>query len=232
MFPENVVMLAALLTAMVLAMLVFVLWPGLDLRVTALFHDPVAGFSGADAGWPNDLRLGLWRVSEAVIALAIAALVAGHVAGAAILGVGKRVWAYIVLLYLLGPSLLVDGIIKRMWGRARPADTMDFGGTLHFTPPYELSDQCVKNCSFVSGEVSGGVALAASLLLLLEVMGKPLSSGSRAVLRVAILSLPILIALQRIAAGRHFLSDAIFAALFTALVAFLLRIWLFPGPRT
>lgn len=232
MFREDVVTLASYLAAMVLAMLVFVLWPGLDPWVTALFRDPAAGFSRADAGWPNDLRLGLWRVSEAVIALALVALIAGQVAGAAILGVGQRVWLYVVLIYLLGPSLLVDGIVKRMWGRARPADTLEFGGSLQFTPPYEFSDQCVKNCSFVSGEVSGAVALAASLLLLLEVLGKPLSAGTRAFLRAAILVLPLLIALQRIAAGRHFLSDAIFAALFTALVAFLLRILLLPRPRT
>lgn len=221
-----------LLAAMALSLMVFILWPGLDPWVTGLFRNPTSGFSYADKGWPNELRLVVWRLSEALIALAVTAFIAGQIIGGSVLGVGQRVWAYIVLLYLLGPSLLVDGIVKRLWGRARPADTLEFGGSLRFTPPYEWSDQCVKNCSFVSGEVSGAVALAISLLLLLEVLGKSLAVGTRACLQLAILLLPVLIALQRIAAGRHFLSDAIFAALFTAMVAVLLRIWLLPRPRT
>lgn len=221
-----------LLAAMALSLMVFILWPGLDPWVTGLFRNPTSGFSYADKGWPNELRLVLWRLSEALIALAVTAFIAGQIIGGNALGVGQRVWAYIVLLYLLGPSLLVDGIVKRLWGRARPADTLEFGGSLRFTPPYEWSDQCAKNCSFVSGEVSGAVALAISLLLLLEVLGKSLAVGTRACLQLAILSLPVLIALQRIAAGRHFLSDAIFAALFTAMVAVLLRIWLLPRLRT
>lgn len=224
--------IVVLLAAMALSLMVFILWPALDPWVTGLFRDPASGFSYADKGWPNELRLVVWRLSEALIALAVTAFIAGQIVGGNVLGVGQRIWAYIVLLYLLGPSLLVDGIVKRLWGRARPADTLEFGGSLRFTPPYEWSDQCVKNCSFVSGEVSGAVALAISLLLLLEVLGKSLAAGARACLQVAILSLPVLIALQRIAAGRHFLSDAIFAALFTAMVAVLLRMWLLARLRT
>lgn len=232
MAHDDLLKLGAVLAAMGLSLLVFILWPGLDPAVTALFRDPVTGFAQADAGWPNDFRLGVWRLSEAVIALAIAALIAALISRQATLGVPQRVWACIVLLYLLGPALLVDAVLKRLWGRARPADTVEFGGSLDFTPPYVFSDQCRHNCSFVSGEVSGAVALAISLLLLLEVLGATLRTGTRQVLRLAILALPLLVALQRIAAGRHFLSDAIFAALFTGLVAIILRIWLLPRPRT
>jgi membrane-associated phospholipid phosphatase len=51
------------------------------------------------------------------------------------------------------------------------------------------------------------------------------------VLLVAALCLPLAVALQRIAAGRHFLSDTVFASLFTLLLALVLSALLRPLPR-
>ncbi|MCF1707998.1 phosphatase PAP2 family protein [Tabrizicola sp. J26] len=224
--------IVAVVVMIVFAFVFFAVWPGIDPLVTAFFQDPSGKFLLAGDGLANDVRLGLWRLSEAMLGLALVALLAAQLTRKAILGVPKKVWAYIVLLYLLGPALLADTILKRVWGRARPADIVEFGGTLQFTPPHQFSGQCHSNCSFVSGEVSGAVALAISLLVLLEVLGKTVADGSRRTLQFAILLLPVLVAAQRIAAGRHFLSDTIFAALVTVLVALLLRIWLLPRSRT
>ena len=44
-------------------------------------------------------------------------------------------------------------------------DDVIFGGNLTFSPPWWPSDQCLSNCSFVSGEVSGATATAIALLL-------------------------------------------------------------------
>ena len=61
----------------------------------------------------------------------------------------------------LGPGLVVNGILKEHWGRARPRDVTQFGGDRRFTPALVIADQCERNCSFSAGHPSAGFALAA-----------------------------------------------------------------------
>lgn len=214
--------IGVLLGAITASFVLFALWPNLDLLVTAQFHDPVLGFSAADTGWPNLMRLAVWRVSELVLVVSIGALVYGVIRRRDVLGLPRRIWVFVLVLYTLGPGLLVDVVLKPAWGRARPANVLEFGGTLDFTPPTQIADECARNCSFVSGEVSGAVALAVALMLILTHLRDRMTAMVCRVAIVLIMAVPVLIALQRIAAGRHFLSDAIFAALFTLLVAAIL----------
>ncbi len=211
-----------LLGAIAASFALFAVWPDLDLLVTALFHDPALGFSAADTGWPNQMRLAVWRVSELVLVASIGALVYGVIRRRDILGLPRRIWVFILVLYTVGPGILVDVVLKPAWGRARPANVLEFGGTLNFTPPTQFAGECARNCSFVSGEVSGAVALAVALLLILVHLRARMSGMAFRIAVALVMAVPVLIALQRIAAGRHFLSDAIFAALFTLLVAALL----------
>ena len=212
----------ALVAAIAASFAVFALWPGLDLWVTGRFHDPLQRFSAADAGWPNMGRMAVWRASQALLLVSFVALAYGLLRRQDALGVPARVWGYVLGLYLIGPGLLVDVVLKPVWGRARPANVLEFGGTLDFTPPTQIADQCARNCSFVSGEVAGAVALAISLLLILAHLRDRLGRWTYRIARAIVLFLPIFIAWQRIAAGRHFLSDAVFATLFTLLVAVVL----------
>jgi len=68
---------------------------------------------------------------------------------------------FLALSLLLGPGLVVNVMFKDHWGRARPAQVAEFGGTARFSPPWVLSHQCEKNCSFVCGDASLGYALVA-----------------------------------------------------------------------
>jgi lipid A 4'-phosphatase len=140
-----------------------------------------------------------------------------------------RVWVYVLGLYAIGPGILVDLVLKPVWGRARPANVLEFGGTLAFTPPTQISDQCARNCSFVSGEVSGAVALAVCVMLILAHFRDRMGQTTYRIVAATVLMVPVFSAWQRIAAGRHFLSDAIFAALFTLLVAVALHAVLGPN---
>ncbi|MES2146146.1 MAG: phosphatase PAP2 family protein [Pseudomonadota bacterium] len=219
----------ALLGAIAVGFALFAVWPGLDLWVTAQFYDPAQGFSAADSGWPDLLRLAIWRVSELVLVMSVGALVFGLVRRRDVMGMPRHVWGLIVALYIAGPGLLVDLVLKPLWGRARPANVMEFGGTLDFTPPYQIAAECTRNCSFVSGEVSGAVALAVSMMLILAQVRDRMGRTVHRIAVVIVLAMPVLIAVQRIAAGRHFLSDAIFAVLFTLLVAAVLDAAL--GPK-
>ncbi|QLQ19882.1 MAG: phosphatase PAP2 family protein [Exiguobacterium profundum] len=65
---------------------------------------------------------------------------------------------FVLAVYALGTGVLVHGLLKAYWGRARPAQVTEFGGIAAFTPPWLISQECTRNCSFVSGEVSGAVA--------------------------------------------------------------------------
>ena len=52
--------------------------------------------------------------------------------------------------------IIVNYILKGLWGRARPEDVMQYGGSKIFTPWFSTSDACISNCSFVSGDAAVG----------------------------------------------------------------------------
>ncbi|WP_284165892.1 phosphatase PAP2 family protein [Frigidibacter sp. SD6-1] len=210
-----------LLAALVLAALVFTLWPGLDLWFTGLFHAPGAGFPLARSAMLEAARNAVWDLSIALWLLSLVGLVLA-VFGRRLAGVGARVWGFVFTLYLLGPGLLVNGLLKQHWGRARPADVTEFGGALHFTPALIPSDQCSSNCSFVSGEGSAAVVLGIALLTLRPALAGRLPGWALRPWGAAAVLLPVAALLQRIATGRHFLSDSVFAALFVCLLALVL----------
>ncbi len=218
--PDDPLSLLLRLAALVLAVFaLFALWPGIDLAVSGLFHVPGEGFPVADMIWPDRLRRAIWGASIGMVAgAAVACAVAGLRHGP-VLRLSARDWAFILALYLLGPGLLVESVLKRFWGRARPAEVTAFGGTRQFTAPHEIADQCLHNCSFTAGEMAGAVALALSLALIRARWRDRLGARSRSVTRLVIIALPVLAGAQRIAAGRHFLSDVILSTLVVMLVA-------------
>lgn len=205
-------------------MLPFVLAPSIDPLVSNLFFDGTAWRGGPAS---ETLRFALWRFSAIVLLAAFVLWLVALVRHRPVLRGSARVWGLIVLVYTLGPGLMADGLLKRFWGRARPADVTGFGGTHDFTPPWMPADQCLSNCSFVSGEVAGATATAIALVIILGLWRDRLSPMACRVWVCVALAVPVVSALQRMAAGRHFLSDVIFAALFTMLIASLLHVALF-----
>jgi lipid A 4'-phosphatase len=119
---------------------------------------------------------------------------------------------------------LVDVLLKPLWGRARPAQVTDFGGSLAFTPPHVLSHQCSSNCSFVAGEMAGAVALAVVLFLVVDRMKGRITLSQQRIAQGLILLVPLFVGVQRIAAGRHFLSDVLLSTIFVLLCAVLLKV--------
>lgn len=212
--------LSKLVAALILiAGLAFSLFPSIDLAFSGLYFTAGQGFPVRNMAWVEQFRNAIWDVVDAMFVVALAGLVAVLVLKRQVLGQGPRQWGFVVLLYLLGPILMANGVFKSYWGRARPFDVMDFGGTDKFTPFWLPTDQCVKNCSFVSGEVSGTMALALAMLALAPGFSRYLGqTGSWIWTRSAVL-LPVLVACQRLLAGAHFLSDVTFAALFTLAIA-------------
>ena len=97
--------------------------------------------------------------------------------------------------------------LKNFWGRARPGDILEFGGESVFTSWYQLSNACKSNCSFVSGDASVGFSIIILYLITKNVLFFYLSLASG-----------ILLGFIRIMAGGHFLSDVLFAGIFTIIL--------------
>ena len=216
---------ALTLTAMAaVVFIVFGIWPGLDLWVSGLFFASKTGVDGFASGIWNQLRLAVWRVSEIVLALSVLAYLAQRIAPFPLLRATRHLSGFTAALYLLGPGLLVDVLLKPLWGRARPAQVTDFGGSLAFTPPHVLSHQCTSNCSFVAGEMAGAVALAVVFFMVVDRMKGRITLSQQRIAQGLILLVPLFVGVQRIAAGRHFLSDVILSTIFVLLCAVLLKV--------
>ncbi|HQY44518.1 MAG TPA: phosphatase PAP2 family protein [Paracoccaceae bacterium] len=215
------------------AALVFTLWPEVDLWFSGLFHDPAAGFWLTASPLLEFWRDSAWNLSIAMFLCAVIGLVFG-LAGRHVAGVATRTWGFIATLYLIGPILLVNELLKEHWGRARPASSDAFGGTAAFSPALIPSDQCASNCSFVSGEGSAAVTLGIAMLALLPVVERRAPRAVVLAWRWAAVLIPFATLLQRIATGRHFLSDSVFATLFMLAIALVLdRLILAPArPRS
>lgn len=220
---------ARLLGCILFSFAIFALWPEIDLVVAHAFHDPATGFAIEGNPITETLRSAVWNLAILICLAAAFGTVIGLAARPFLLP--TRAWGFILALYLLGPGVMVELVAKPLWGRGRPAHVVDYGGTLPFSPPNELVGYCLRNCSFVSGEVSGATVTALALLLLRVHLRRRLRPWGATLLGIGALSLPPLVALQRIAAGRHFLSDAIFAVLFTLLLALALSVLLRPLQR-
>ena len=117
---------------------------------------------------------------------------------------------YLLTTALLGPILLVNVILKANWGRPRPVQVDLFGGDALYVEVWRITDWCEQNCSFVAGEA----AAAMWLVLIAMVLPKSL----RAPVTVVALIYVLLVSVNRIAFGAHFLSDVVIAFGLTLLV--------------
>jgi lipid A 4'-phosphatase len=222
--------LAVLLVLTAVLALAFRFWPGLDLMASGLFHDPTEGFLLAGKGFWESVIVANKAASFAYLCVALVLLPFSLWLGRGGPQGTARYWGMVILLYLAGPGILVNGLLKRSFGRARPVNVEIFGGDGPFTAAWEVSDYCRAACSFVSAEVAAGTALTVGLALgTLWFAGRPVA---RLFSGLAVLSLGLLVltAVERIGSGRHFLSDVVFAALSTAAISVGLACLLWPRP--
>jgi len=195
--------------------LLFVICPSLDLQASSLFYQHGHFFLAQ-----NPLVRFLYDAVPVLVVL-YALFILGGLAvlcfgrRRTICGFGRKAFLYLLLAFALGPGLMVNMVLKEHVGRARPIQVVQFGGSKRFTPAFVLSDQTMLNGSFVSGHASVGFSIVALSLLLCrrrrrQVLAAAIASGG-------------LVGLARMAQGKHFLSDVIFAFVFVYLVSYLLH---------
>jgi lipid A 4'-phosphatase len=200
-----------------------VAWPQLDLTVSGWFYDPQAGFHLKQQPLVRFVYdLVPWMTRSVVVGLTLFLFAAWTFYRRRDFFVKqRRVSQYLLLVMIVGPGLLVNTVFKDHWGRARPSQVAEFGGSQQFTRAALPTDQCVKNCSFVSGHASVGFYfLALAFVTRRRALWLALGTG-----------LGLGVGLVRIMQGGHFLSDVVFSGIVVYLAARVLYALMFPAQK-
>jgi lipid A 4'-phosphatase len=190
-----------LLWLFVATVLVFSLFPQIDITVSNLFRDPGSGFTVGQLFAVRVLHEG-WDIAARTTAVVLFVYVLASLKWQGLAPRGRRRAAtFLLLVLLIGPGLIVNAF-KDTWGRARPVNVEELGGDRRFTPALVPSDQCRRNCAFTSGHAAFGFWWMAPAFVDRRRRGMWLALG---------LALGLGIGLLRIAQGGHFVSDVLFS---------------------
>jgi lipid A 4'-phosphatase len=188
----------------------FLVFPGADMWVSGLFYAPGRGFPLA-----KSRSLILFRKSEDIAAAAVVVVILASF----LLKLARperpsiispNASLFLLSSLIVGPGLLVNVALKGYWGRPRPVMVEAFGGADPYVEVWKITDYCVRNCSFVSGEASTAVWLTAIAFVVPHVWRLPVAIV--AAIYAGLLSL------NRLAFGGHFVSDVVISWGLTLLV--------------
>jgi lipid A 4'-phosphatase len=177
----------------------------LDIALSRLFFDPERG----DFRELDDSIIGLsyhWGPVFSALA-AFWALI--HFFGSYIhprFWAKRAVSAFILLCILIGPVLVVNGIVKESWRRPRPRDVVEFGGNHPFRQVLEFGNREYRGMSFPGGHASAGFILVMFYFLWKE--------KRRRLAWLALwfgLGWGIWLSYVRIVLGGHFFSDNLYS---------------------
>jgi lipid A 4'-phosphatase len=197
----------------VILAITFVVFPGIDLGVARWFFVPpshfVIGETWIGRFFDTDVHFGM----EWFLPVIVGAFLYGLYRGKAVWNLTPRNFLFVSLTIALGAGLVTNVVFKDSWGRARPSQILEFGGPKQFSPPFMRSTQCDKNCSFVSGDAS----LAASFLTFAVIARR-----NRQRWWAGLSVFTAVVGLMRMGRGSHFLSDVVFAIIFTLMIMLVL----------
>ena len=184
--------------------------PALDLASSDLFYRSESGFALS-----QDPLLKAFRKSADLILMVLVAGLLGRLVWlVARRGLDAFVRArrsfFLIAALIIGPGLVVNGLFKSWWGRPRPVQVDIFGGEAPYQPVWRITDWCQSNCSFVSGEASSAAWMVAALVLI--------PAALRPLLAPPVVLYAVLLSLNRLAFGGHFLSDILLSWTISGLV--------------
>ena len=187
----------------------FLVFPEIDLLAAKAFYLGDGRFSGKHANGIVFLRWFFICLYFSCIGLAIAGIMFSRARRRHWMGLALGQWLFMAACLGAGPGLVANLILKDQWGRARPTQTVEFGGFKTFTTALVPARQCQRNCSFVSGEASSIFVLFFAAALIIPQWSISLAAaGTFGGLAAGVI---------RMSQGAHFLSDVIFAGVFMAL---------------
>jgi membrane-associated phospholipid phosphatase len=185
----------------------------IDLAVARVFLDPQNVFFLRENRIAETIRL-IVPLTEAIgAALLILGVLGLFVARVRRFLAPKAAFFFLACL-LIAPGLIVNTILKDEWGRPRPNQVAELSQPLAraHQKVWVMSEECARNCSFVSGDV----AIAASWVAIVPFIA---ASYRRRVIASAI-GLTVVVAIVRVVQGGHFLSDVVLSACITYLSVF------------
>lgn len=187
---------------LLMAATVLIAVTGADLRLSAYFY--------IDGAWPVG-NIQPWRVlylygyypayllGGAALGLFVAGFFRPSLAGF------RRGAAFMVILLALGPGLLVNTVFKDQWGRPRPREIVQFGGSKTFHQPWEKGE-AKQGRSFPSGHGASAFYLAMPFFVLRR---KYPTIAAR--IFAAGMCYGLIMGIARITQGGHFISDILWA---------------------
>jgi lipid A 4'-phosphatase len=128
----------------------------------------------------------------------------------------RKIGLFLVTFMILGPGLLVNTVFKDHWGRPRPVDIVNFGGTETFRHAWEKG-QPGQGKSFPSGHAAVGFFLFSPFFIL------RMAYRRQAVLFLCLgISYGALMGTGRMVQGGHFPTDVLWSGAFTYLTGLVL----------
>ena len=186
--------------------IIFFIFPTIDITISGIFYKGSGEFFANKTDWYVYFLREIVLTSIVLIIFFLPIISASYYffTRKNILGISLNNAAYLFLSSVLSLGLVVNVILKNLWGRVRPNDTILFGGDQPFSIPWLKVSHCDHNCSFVSGDVSAYTLLLALLLIL----------NKQQFVKLAYFMIA-LIGLIRIMEGGHFFSDVIMSFMIT-----------------
>jgi lipid A 4'-phosphatase len=205
--------------------LIFGLFPGLDLAISDLFYDRARGeFTPRLATFIFYAReLGRCIVGALVLQAVVALVIKLFLTNARMLMPGRAV-VLIIATFLLAPGLVANVLLKDNWGRPRPTEVTQFGGTQQFRAWWDPRGDCEKNCSFVSGDGSAAFWTVAPAAVAPPAY-RPLAMAAALAFGAGVGSL-------RVMSGGHFFSDTVFAGVIAFIIVWIVHGLLYRWPAT
>jgi hypothetical protein len=140
---------AGLAIALVIAAVVgvvFAVFPRLDLDLAALFFDRKRDiFTGNAQLWMYYLRNAARGPVALLVAPAFIAILGKLVLPRRRMLIDGRAALFLAVTLALGPGIVTNLIFKDHWGRPRPIDVTEFGGSDRFMPWWDPRGPCANN---------------------------------------------------------------------------------------
>jgi len=216
------------------------LWPGIDLVISSKFYEPGKGFLHArEICFRLMEELAYYGARALCFVFGLCVLITLWIRRPLTLfhtPIPSKSWLFLMMALLLGPGLIVNLGFKNHWGRARPREISEFGGTAQFSAALNPQITPHGNGSFASGDASFGFFLASFAYVMpirqdtkqrSQVSGKEKKTPlSRRFFWGGILA-GVLFGFARLAMGAHFLSDILFAGFFVVSASAFLHLLMF-----
>ena len=183
--------------------------PNLDLLVSSWFYDPSHGFCLAGTWIGQTFQATAYYGARFLGCVFGLMTIYTAIKRQSFATIDSKGWAFLLLAILIGPVLVVNIGLKDHWGRARPRETVDFGGNSAFTPALAPQPDPKKNESFVSGDGAFGFFIPTLAYLV------PVKRSRRSF--YGLIAGGSLFGIARIMMGAHFTSDVLWAGIVVTL---------------